>query len=327
MKRREFIALLGSSAVAWPLAARAQQPTMPVVGYLNAGAADTNPTYLPAFRQGLAETGFVEGQNVKIELRWADYHFDRLPALAADLVQRQVTVIAANGGPPAAFAAKAATTTIPIVFLSGVDPVGAGLVASLSRPGGNLTGMSLFYAALGEKRLQLLRDLMPKSGLIAFLVNPKFLEGQVQLKDVPAAAARIGQQLKVLNATSINEIEAAFASLEPNMPDGLLVASDPYFSSVREPIIRFASDHALPAMYYDRAFVDFGGLMSYGTDVNEMYRQAGIYTARILKGEKPADLPVIQPSKFELAINLKTAKAQGIEVPAHVQQLADVIVE
>ena len=326
MKRREFIALVGGAAVAWPWVARAQQ-TMPVVGYLNAGAPDTNPTFNLAFRQGLAEIGFVEGQNVTIEYRWADFHFDRLPTLAADLVQRQVTVIAANGGPQAASAAKAATTTIPIVFLSGVDPVGAGLVASLSRPGGNLTGMSLFYAELGEKRLQLLRDLMPKSGLIAFLVNPKFLEGQVQLKDVSAAAARIGQQLKVLNATSLSEIEAAFASVGPNMPDGLLVASDAYFSNVREPIIRFASDHALPVMYYDRAFVDLGGLMSYGTDVREMYRQAGIYTARILKGEKPADLPVIQPSKFELAINLKTAKAQGLEVPAHVQQLADVIVE
>ncbi len=326
MRRREFITILGSAAASWPMVARAQQ-MMPVVGYLNAGAPETNPTYLPAFRQGLAETGYVEGQNVKIELHWADNHFDRLPTLAADLVQRHVTVIAANGGPPAAFAAKAATTTIPIVFLSGVDPVGAGLVASLSRPGGNLTGMSLFYAALGEKRLQILRDLMPKSDVIAFLVNPKFAEGQVQLKDVPAAAGRIGQQLNVLKAASLDEVEVAFAALGRNMPDGLLVASDPFFSSVREPIIRFAADHTLPAMYYDRAFVDLGGLMSYGTDVKEMYRQAGIYTARILKGEKPADLPVIQPSKFEFAINLKTAKAQGIEVPAHVQQIADVIVE
>lgn len=327
MKRREFIALLGSSAVAWPLAAHAQQPTMPVVGYLNAGAADTNPAFLVAFRQGLAETGFVDGQNVTIELRWADNHFDRLPALASDLVRRHVTIIAATGGPLAALAAKAATTTIPIVFTSGADPVAAGLVASLSRPGGNITGMSLFYAELGEKRLQLLRDLMPKTDLIAFLVNPKYAEGQAQLKDVPAAAGRLRQQLNVLNVTNLNEVEAAFASLGAHMPDGLLVGSDPFFSSVRDQIIKFASDHKLPAMYYDRAFVDLGGLMSYATDVKEMYRQAGIYTARILKGEKPADLPVIQPSKFEFAINLKTAKAQNIEVPAQIQQLADVIVE
>jgi putative ABC transport system substrate-binding protein len=328
MKRREFITLLGSGAVAWPIAAHAQQPTMPVIGYLNATSPETtNPAYLPAFRQGLAETGFVEGQNVTIEYRWADSHFDRLPMLAADLARRQVNVIAATGGPPAAVAAKAATTTIPIVFTSGADPVQAGLVASLSRPGGNITGMSLFYTELGEKRLQLLRELMPKNDLIAFLVNPKFSEGQAQLKDVPAAARRIAQQLRILNASSSNEIEAAFASLGPDMPDGLLVASDPLFYSERGRIVGLASDHALSAMYFDRAFVDLGGLMSYGTDAKEMYRQAGIYAARILKGEKPADLPVIQPSKFELAINLKTAKAQGINVPLQVQQLADVIIE
>jgi putative ABC transport system substrate-binding protein len=326
MRRRDFITLLGGAAASYPLVVHAQQ-MMPVVGYLNAGAPDTNPTFLAAFRQGLAETGFVDGQNVTIELRWADNRFDRLPALAADLVERQVTVIAATGGPLSAVAAKAATTTIPIVFTSGADPVATGLVASLSRPGGNITGMSLFYAELGEKRLQLLRDLMPKTDLIAFLVNPKYAEGQVQLKDVPAAADRLGQQLNVLNVTNLNEVEAAFASLGAHMPDGLLVGSDPFFSSVRDQVIKFASDHKLPAMYYDRAYVDLGGLMSYATDVKEMYRQAGIYTARILKGEKPADLPVIQPSKFEFAINLKTAKAQGIEVPAHVQQIADVIVE
>jgi ABC-type uncharacterized transport system substrate-binding protein len=296
MKRREFISLLGGAAAAWPLAARAQ-PTMPVIGYLNAGSPETSPAYLQAFRQGLAETGFIEGQNVTIEYQWADSHFDRLPTLAADLVRRQVTVIAATGGPPAAFAAKAATTRIPIVFTSGADPVRVGLVASFSRPGGNITGMSLFYAELGEKRLQLLRDLMPKTNLIAFLVNPKFPEGQAQLKDVPAAARRIGQQLKILNASSLKEIEAAFASLGPEMPDGLLVASDPIFASDRSRLIGLASDHALPAMYFDREFVDLGGLMSYGTDVKEMYRQAGIYTAGILKGEKPADLPVNEKVK------------------------------
>jgi putative ABC transport system substrate-binding protein len=328
MKRREFITFLGSGAVAWPIAAHTQQPMTPVIGYLNTTSPEkTNPAYLPAFRQGLAEFGFVEGQNVTIEYRWADNDFDRLPTLAADLVRRQVTVITATGGPLAAIAAKAATTTIPIVFTSGADPVAAGLVASLGRPGGNITGMSLFYAELGEKRLQLLRDVMHKNNLIAFLVNPKFLEGQAQLKDVLAAARRIGQQLRVLNASSLNEIEAAFALLGPDMPDGLLVASDPIFFSERGRIIGFASDHALPAIYFDRIFVDLGGLMSYGTDVKEIYRQAGIYTARILKGEKPADLPVVQPSKFELVINLRTAKVQGFEVPVHIQQLANEVIE
>jgi putative tryptophan/tyrosine transport system substrate-binding protein len=321
VKRREFITLLGSAG-AWPLAARAQQPAMPIVGYLNAGAPDHNPSYLPAFREGLAQSGFVEGQNVTIEIRWAESHFDRLSSLAADLIQRQVSVIAATGGPPAIVAAKNATTTVPIVFTSGTDPVKAGFVA-----GGNITGMSLFYAELGSKRLGLLRDLMKKTDRIAFVVNPKFPEGQAQLKDVPEAARRIGQELKVVYVSSPTEIGAALASFATQKPDGLLVASDPLFSGERGKFIKFTAKHTIPAMYFERSWVEDGGLMSYGTDTTEMYRQAGIYTARILKGGRPADLPVVQPSKFELVINLKTAKAQGLEVPVHIQQLADEVIE
>ncbi len=326
LRRREFIALLGSVA-GWPLAARAQQPAMPIVGYLNAGAPDTNPSYLPAFRQGLAQSGFVEGQKVTIEIRWAENHFDRLSSLAADLTQRQVSVIAATGGPPAIVAAKNATTTVPIVFTSGTDPVEAGFVASLSRPGGNITGMSLFYAELGNKRLGLLRELMKKTDQIVFVVNPKFPEGQAQLKDVPEAARRIGQELKVVYASNPTEIDAALASLAAQKPDGLLVASDPIFSGYRGKFIKFTAEHTIPAMYFDRSWAELGGLMSYGTDIKEMYRQAGIYTARILKGESPAELPVVQPSKFELVINLKTAKAQGFDVPVHIQLLADEVIE
>jgi putative ABC transport system substrate-binding protein len=307
MKRRAFITLLGGAA-AWPLVARAQQPTMPVVGYLNAGPPDTNPSYLPAFRQGLAQSGFVEGQNVTIEIRWAENHFDRLSSLVADLIQRQVSVIAATGGLPAIIAAKNATRTVPIVFTSGTDPVADGFVASLSRPGANITGMSLFYAELGNKRLGLLRDLMKKTDRIAFVVNPKFSEGQAQVKDVAEAARRIGQELKIVYASSPTEIDAAISSLSTHKPDGLLVASDPIFSSNRGKFIKFAAEYTIPAMYFDRSWVELGGLMSYGTDIKEMYRQAGIYTARILKGESPGDLPVVQPSKFELVINLKTAK-------------------
>jgi putative ABC transport system substrate-binding protein len=325
MRRRNFLKGIAAS-VAWSSAARAQQAALPVVGYLNVGAPDTNPAYLPAFRQGLADTGFIAGQNVTIEYRWAENHFDRLPSLAADLIQRQISVIAATGGPPAVVAAKNATTTIPIVFTSGADPVKSGLVASLSRPGGNITGMSLFYAELGDKRLGLLRELMKKTDLVAFIVNPKFPEGQAQLKDVPEAA-RIGQQIKILYASGPNETDAALASLTAQTPDGLLVASDPICSGFRYKFIKFAAAHNIPAMYYDRVFVELGGLMSYSTDVRDMYRQAGVYAARILKGERPGDLPVIQPSKFELMINLKTAKAQGINVPFHIQQLADEVIE
>ena len=280
---------------------------------------------MPAFRQGLAEAGYVEGQNVAIEYRWAGYQFDRLPALADDLVRRKVVVIAATGGPAAALAAKAATATIPIVFTSGADPIALGLVASLNRPGGNITGVSLLYAELGAKRLGLLRELTPKADAIGFLVNPNFLEGQTQLREVVARAS--GQQLIILNASSDSEIDLAFTTLVQRKAGGLAVASDPYFNSQRGRIIALAARHAIPAMYFDRAFVAAGGLMSYGASIQDMYRAAGVYGGRILKGEKPADLPVQQPNKFELAINLNTAKTLGLDVPLHLQQIADEVIE
>lgn len=327
MRRRDFIALLGGALAARPLSSVAEQSSSPIIGYLNAGAPNTFPSFLAAFRQGVAETGYVEGQNVTIQYRWAEGHFDRLPALAVDLVRHHADVIAATGGPPAIVAAKNATTTIPIVFTSGADPVKAGFVSDLGRPGGNITGMSLFYAQLGEKRLGLLRAMMKKAELIAFVVNPKSEEGQAQLKDVPAAARLIGQHLEVLHASSPTEIDAALASVVTRNPDGMLFASDPMFAVERGRFIEFAADHQIPAMYADRAAVEHGGLVSYGTDVKEMYREAGIYAARILKGERPLDLPIMQPTKFELVINLKTAKAQGISVPMHIQQLADEVIE
>jgi putative ABC transport system substrate-binding protein len=318
LRRRQFITLLSGAVAAWPLVTRAQQP-MPVVGYLNASSPGNNPTFLSAFLQGLSEAGYVEGKNVAIEYRWADDRYGRLPAMAADLVRQQVAVIAATGGPPAALAAKQATTAIPIVFTSGADPVTAGLVASLGRPGGNVTGMSLFYAGLASKRLGLLRDLIPKADLIAFLVNPNRVEGESQLKDVLAAAHIIGQQLIVANAANESEIDMAFATFASRQARGLLVASDPFFSPQRDRIIALSARHAIPGIYWDPAWVTEGGLMSYGIDTKEMYRQAGIYVGRILKGAKPGDLPVIQPTKFELVINLKTAKTLGLDNPLHLQ--------
>jgi putative ABC transport system substrate-binding protein len=327
MNRRSFISLLSGAAVAWPLAARAQQPKMPVVGYLNASSPGTNPSFLPAFLKGLGEAGYIDGKDVATEYRWADDQYDRLPALAADLVRQQVAVIAATGGPAAAAAAKQATITIPIVFTSGADPVAAGLVASLGRPGGNVTGMSLFYAGLASKRLGLLRDLTPKHDVIGFLVNPNRVEGESQLKDVLATAHIIGQQLVVANAVNESEIDKAFATFVAAQVGGFLVASDPFFALQRKRIMTLAAQHALPGILWDPAWVAEGALMSYGIDTKEMYRQAGIYVGRILKGASPANLPVLQPTKFELAINLKAAKALGLDVPSTLLATADEVIE
>ena len=327
MKRREFIAGVAGTA-AWPLAVLAQQTSMPVVGYLNASSPRINPEFLVAFRRGLAETGYVEGQNVAVEYRWAQDEYHRLPELAADLVRRQVAVIVSTGGPAAAIAAKAATATIPIVFTSGADPVRAGLVASLSQPGGNLTGMSLFYAQLGVKRLALLRELLnSRAQVVAFLVNTSTVEGASQLPEVLAAAQSAGQQIIVHNANTEGHIDEAFAHFVEKRAGALLVASEPFFTFRRAQIVALARTNSLPTMYQGRGDAEAGGLMSYGASVPDMYRQAGSYVGRILKGAKPADLPVQQPTKFEFVINLKTAKVLGIEVPQNLLALADEVIE
>jgi len=324
MTRREFITLLGAVAT-WPVAARAQQPAMPVVGMLMSGAPGL--PFLDGFHQGLKEVGYSEGQNVAIEYRWAEDHRDRLPILAAELVGRQVDVIFASG-PPSARAAKAATATIPIVFTSAEDPVKIGLVSSLNRPGGNVTGMSLFYVELGAKRLDLLRALVPKSEVIAILVNPtSSTEGQEQLKDLPAAARAMGQELIVADASTESDLEKAFADLVQHRVSALIVASDLFFFSRRDQLVALAARHAVPTIYFERHFVTTVGLISYGPNTNDMYRQAGAYVGRIIKGEKPADLPVIQPTKFELVINLKTAKAIGLTVPPMLLTTADEVIE
>jgi putative ABC transport system substrate-binding protein len=326
MRRRDFIAVLGGTAAALPLNAPAQE-RVPEIGYLNFSSPATHPDYLSGFRRGLAAGGYVEGQNVAIEYRWADNQPNRLAELAGDLVRRQVSVIAATGGPPAIYAAKAATTTIPIVFTSGADPVASGLVASLTRPGGNLTGMSLLYSELGGKRLGLLRDVVPKADVIAFLVNPNYQEGQAQTEDVLSSARAVGQELVVLNAGSESEIEAAFASILSRKPGGLVVASDPIFTANLARIIALAAKHALPTIYYERIWVTLGGLMSYTADTVEMYRQLGIYAARILKGEKPANLPIMKSTKFELVVNLTTAKTLGLTISPALLSIADDLIE
>ena len=324
MKRRDFITLFCGTA-AWPVIARAQQPAMPVVGMLMSGAPGL--PFIDGFQHGLKEAGYSEGQNVAIEYRWAEDHRDRLPTLAAELVRREVNVIFASG-PPAARAAKAATATIPIVFTSAEDPVKIGLVSSLNRPGGNVTGMSLFYVELGAKRLDLLRALVPKSEVIAILVNPtSSTEGQEQLKDLPAAARAMGQELIVADASTEGDLEKAFADLVQHRVSALIVASDLFFFSRRDQLVALAARHAIPTIYFERHFVTNGGLVSYGPNTNDMYRQAGAYVGRIIKGEKPADLPVIQPTKFELVINLKTAKSLGITVPQTLLVAADEVIE
>jgi ABC-type uncharacterized transport system substrate-binding protein len=327
MKRRAFITLLGGAAAAWPLMARAQQPAMPVIGVLDARSPGTTENSMRAFREGLKDTGYIAGENVALEYRWAEDQIDRLPALAADLVQRRATVIAAIS-PTAALAAKAAIATIPIVFIVNEDPVRLGLVASLARPGGNLTGINILTAEVTAKRLDLLRELMPSATRVGVLVNPvNATNTETTLREMAAAARTSGLQIKVLNASTSREIEAAFASLLHERPDALFVGAEPYFYSRRVQLAVLAASHRLPAIYSQGDFVVAGGLMSYGTNIADAFRQIGVYAGRILKGTKPADLPVVQASKFELVINLPTARALGLEVPPMLLARADEVIE
>src|SRR6516225_204176 len=328
MRRRDFLTLVGGAAAVWPLAAHGQQPSMPVIGFLNVLSPEANAGRLRAFRQGLKDAGYVESENVAIEYRWADNQIDRLPALAADLVRRNVAVIVATTASPPALAAKAATTTIPIVFLVGEDPVRLGLVDNLARPGGNLTGINFFNAEVVAKRLELLHALVPKAARFAMLVNPENVPIAARtLREVPEAARAIGLQIQIINASTKDEIGAAFDTLVRDKIDALFVAPDPFFISQRDQFATLTARYRIPAAYSTRDDVEAGGLMSYGTDNQEMYRQVGIYTGQILKGAKPADLPVLQSTKFEFLINLKTAKALGIEVPNSILLLADEVIE
>jgi putative tryptophan/tyrosine transport system substrate-binding protein len=325
--RRQFISALGGTAVAWPLAARAQQPALPVVGLINGSSPDAAARNASAFRKGLDETGYVEGQNVTVEYHWLEGHYDRLPALMGDLVRQQVAVIATPGSTPAMLAAKAATTTIPIVFGAGEDPVKLGLVASLARPGGNATGINYFVGEVVNKRLRLLHDLLPKAIRIAVLVNPANSLAESTLRDLQQAAPALGLQIQILNATTIGEIDAAFATFVRERPDALFVAPDGFFSSRRVQLATLTAVDRIPATYSNRDAVAAGGLMSYGTDVADMFHQVGVYTGRILKGAKPADLPVLQSTKFEFVLNLQTARALGIEVPPGLLSIADEVIE
>jgi putative ABC transport system substrate-binding protein len=325
VKRRAFITLLGGAAAAWPLAARAQQP-MPVVGYLNFGSPESDASRLTGLRRGLNQSGYVEGRNFVIEYRWAGNQADRLPELAADLVQLRVAVIVSPGVVPT-LAAKAATTSIPIVFGVANDPVQLGLVASLNRPGGNLTGFNAFSGELGAKGLALLQELVPSTATIGFLENPSNPASEVTMRDVLAAAPPLGLKVQILKAGTDREIDAAFASLLKARTGALLVGNDLFFNNRIEQVIALAARHAIPTMYMYREFAVAGGLISYGSSMLEQYRQAGLYTGRILKGEKPADLPVIQATKLELVINLKTAKALGLQIPDRLLALADEVIE
>jgi putative ABC transport system substrate-binding protein len=327
MRRREFLTVLSGAAVAWPLAARAQQPAMPVIGLLSIPSLEGSADLLRAFRRGLKETGYVEGENVAIEYRWAENQIDRLPALAAELVRRRVAVLVANGGFPASFAAKAATTTIPIVFIAAEDPVRRGLVASLARPGGNLTGVNFLSAELVPKRLELLRELVPAAAKVAVLVNPTGSTPEVTVKDAEAAARAIGLQIRVLEASTSREIDVAFATLVRERVDVLFVGTDSFFSARRVHLTHLASRHAIPATYGGRQYPDAGGLMSYGSDLADALRQMGVYTGRILKGAKSADLPVVQSTKVELVINHQTARTLGLTVPATLLSTADEVIE
>jgi putative ABC transport system substrate-binding protein len=325
MQRREFITLIGGAAAAWPLSARAQQPAMPVIGFLHSGSPDMYADRLRTFRQGLKEAGYVEGENVAIEYRWAENQYDRLPALAADLVRRQVAVIAANS--PAALPAKAATTTIPIVFTSGLDPVAVGLVASLNRPGGNLTGIASLNVEIGPKRLELLHELVPTATIFALLLNPTNPYAQTLSRNLQAAARTLGLQLHVLHASTEREIDTVFAILTQLRAGGLVIGPDAFFNDRSEQLAALTVRHAVPAISQYREFAAAGGLMSYGGSTTDSFRQVGVYTGRILKGEKPADLPVVRSTKVEMILNLKTAKALGLTVPLPLIGRADEVIE
>jgi putative ABC transport system substrate-binding protein len=327
MKRREFITLLGGAAAGWPLAVRAQQPPMPVIGFLHSGTAAPFEAQLVAFQQGLKDGGYVVGQNVAIEYRWAEGKVDRLPELAADLVRRRVSVIAAVGGPPSNLAAKNATTTIPVVFNTGADPVKMGLVTNVRQPGGNVTGISFFSEELGTKALSLLRDLVPGAKTFGLMVNPNNPETLRRSADAMAAARSLGLTMEVVHAATPPDIDKAFDSLSERRVGALLLGADAFYGGRVQQFVSLAARHKLPAMYYRREFAEAGGLASYGASVTDAYRQAGVYVARVLKGEKPGELPVMQAAKFEFVLNLKTARALGIDVPMAFSAAADEIIE
>jgi putative tryptophan/tyrosine transport system substrate-binding protein len=328
MRRRDVLTLLGGAAAAWPLAARAQQSAVPVIGVVNAGSFEASASRVAAFRKGLSETGYIEGQNVAVEYHWFGGQYDRLPMLMADLVRRRVAVIATPGGTLAAIAAKTATTTIPIVFGVGEDPVKVGLVSSLARPGGNATGINIFIWEVAAKRLGLLHELAPRVIRVAVLINPGNVpSAEAALRDLPEAARAIGLQIQILNASTSREIEVAFATLVRDRIDALYVAPDTFFISRRVQFATLAARHGIPAAYSTREEVEAGGLMSYGTDISDMWRQVGVYAGQVLKGAKPADLPVVQPTKFEFVINLVTARALELEVPPTLLARADEVIE
>jgi putative tryptophan/tyrosine transport system substrate-binding protein len=325
--RRELLLLLGGAATAWPLAGRAQQKAMPVIGFLASGPPGPNAPNVAAFHQGLGETGYIEGKNLAMEYRWAEGHYDRLPALAADLVGRKVDLISTSGGDISALAATRATSTIPIAFAIGGDPVAAGLVASLARPGGNVTGVTILAVELTAKRLELLSELAPQARVVALLVNPNYTDAERIMRDAQEAAHAKGVQLHILRASTESEIDAGFATLVQLQAGALIVANDPFFFSQRDQLVALASRHAVPAIEFTREFAASGGLISYGPSITAAYHQEGIYAGKILKGAKPADLPVQQPTKFELVINLKTAKALGLTVPQTLLARADEVIE
>ncbi len=327
MKRREFITMFGGAAATWPLALRAQQPAIPVVGFLSSLSPSELTFVMPAFHQGLSDAGFVEGHNIAIEYRWAEGHYERLPALSADLVRRQVAVIAAISGTPAALAAKAATTTIPIVFAIGGDPVAPGLVTSLSRPGGNVTGVSFYTSPVVTKRLELARELVPRGTTIAVLVNPDNPPSVTEGTTVQEAAAALGQPIQILNANTEERIDDAFAVIAQQRIGALIVSSDPLFFIERKKLVVLTARYALPTIFADREQAEAGGLISYGASRPDAYRQAGYYIGRVVKGERPGDMPVVLPTKFNLLINLKTAKALALTIPPGVLALADEVIE